>query len=52
MTCAPAAVTGTPFDVFLQEKRAAEGVEGAAADPAECARVAAAFRERMAREGK
>ena len=43
----PRAVTGTPFDVFLQEKLAADGVEGAAADAAECATLAAKFAERM-----
>lgn len=42
----PKNVTGTPFDVFLQEKLAADGVEGVAADPDECAKVAAAFKER------
>ena len=38
---------GTPFDIFLQEKLAADGVEGAAADEAECARVAEAWRFAM-----
>ena len=45
---APASVTGTPFDVFLQEKRAADGVAGAAADEAKCHEVAAAFKVAMA----
>ena len=43
----PKEVTGTPFDIFLQEKLAADGVEGAAADEAECARVAEAWRFAM-----
>ena len=46
----PKSVTGTPFDIFLQEKLAKEGVEGVAADQAECARVAGAFRARMAQD--
>ena len=41
----PKHVTGTPFDVFLQEKLAADGVEGAEADAGECAKLAAAFKE-------
>ena len=47
----PRAVSGTPFDVFLQEKLAVDGVAGAEADDAECARVAAAFAERMGMDG-
>ena len=43
----PKHVTGTPFDVFLQEKLAADGVEGAEADAGECAKLAAAFKERI-----
>lgn len=41
------AVSGTPFDVFLQEKLASDGVEGAAAEPAQCARAAEAFQAAM-----
>ena len=43
----PLHVTGTPFDIFLQEKLCADGVEGVAADSAECARVTAEFAKRM-----
>ena len=43
----PPHVTGTPWDIFLQEKLAADGAEGAAADPEECLKVAAAFKEQM-----
>ena len=46
----PIHVTGTPFDAFLQEKLAGDGVEGAAADEAACASVAAAFAQAMADE--
>ena len=46
----PKSVTGTPFDVFLQEKLASEGVEGVSADPEACHRVAVAFQARMAGE--
>lgn len=41
--------TGTPFDVFLQEKLAADGKEGVAADAAQCSKVAEAFAAEMAR---
>ena len=43
----PTSVSGTPFDIFLQEKLAGDGVDGAAADAGECARVAQAFGVRM-----
>lgn len=43
----PAALTGTPFDAFLQEKLAAEGAAGVAADETQCAKVAAAFKLEM-----
>ena len=46
----PIHVTGTPFDLFLQEKLAADKAEGAAADEAKCAAVAAAFKAAMAEE--
>jgi len=46
----PTTVTGTPFDIFLQEKLAADGVDGAAADETECKRVAEAFRDGMAED--
>merc|ERR1712129_301240 len=36
-------VTSTPFDVFLQEKLAADGVDGAAADISRCAEVSEKF---------
>ena len=39
--------TGTPFDVFLQEKMAADGKEGA--DVMQCSQVAEAFAAEMAR---
>ena len=44
----PANVTGTPFDVFLAEKRAADGIDGAAADEAKCKAIAEAFKAEMA----
>lgn len=39
----PISVTGTPFDVFLQEKLAKEGAEGATADTTKCEEIAAAW---------
>ena len=44
----PANVTGTPFDVFLAEKRAADGIDGAAADEAKCKEISEAFKAEMA----
>ena len=44
----PNNVTGTPFDLFLMEKQAADGVAGAAADADKCADVAALFAKEMA----
>ena len=44
----PTSVTGTPFDLFLQEKLAVDGVAGAVADEAQCKAVAAKFKEEMA----
>jgi len=46
----PIHVTGTPFDIFLQEKLATDGVDGAVADAEACSRVAAAFKNSMALE--
>ena len=46
----PISVTGTPFDLFLQEKLAADKAEGAAADESKCAAIAAAFQAAMAEE--
>ena len=44
----PHSVTGTPFDLFLMEKQAADGVAGAAADADKCAEVATLFAKEMA----
>eukprot|EP00322_Chrysochromulina_rotalis_P031729 CAMPEP_0115890704 /NCGR_PEP_ID=MMETSP0287-20121206/33486_1 /TAXON_ID=412157 /ORGANISM="Chrysochromulina rotalis, Strain UIO044" /LENGTH=107 /DNA_ID=CAMNT_0003347479 /DNA_START=262 /DNA_END=585 /DNA_ORIENTATION=- len=44
----PKHVSGTPFDIFLQEKLANDGVDGAAADADACDAVSKAFKERMA----
>ena len=44
----PIAVTGTPFDVFLQEKLAADKVANAEADPDKCAAISAEFTAEMA----
>ena len=47
----PIEVTGTPFDVFLQEKLAADRAPAVEADPDKCAAIAAAFTAEMAAEG-
>ena len=44
----PKTVTGTPFDIFLQEKLAADKVDGAAADAGKCAEIGDAFKRYMA----
>ena len=47
----PIEVTGTAFDVFLQEKLAADKSPAAEADPDKCAAIAAAFTAEMAADG-
>lgn len=44
----PIGVTGTPFDLFLQEKLAGDKAEGAAADEAKCMVIAAEIKMAMA----
>jgi diadenosine tetraphosphate (Ap4A) HIT family hydrolase len=46
----PIPLTGTPFDAFLQEKLAKDGVQGAAADPTQCMAAAAAWMREMETE--
>lgn len=43
----PIPLTNTPFDAFLQEKLARDGVVGAVADPAKCVAAAAAWVREM-----